>query len=197
MNSDFIEVCESPNRRIVRIKLGNIITIDPALVTFREMKSYAERHITDLYDVHSGDLNADKSAWTKDYYNEQQTELSFNFSRERLQLLCDMATYLYGGPGGRINAINENRERERNANKSQTVTGGAVLGGGGSTVIGDVIEAVVGGGNWRRHVLRQRVKIRSVEMGEPEKPENNAVVPTYQQLDSQSSRRTSLSMIES
>jgi hypothetical protein len=142
LDLEFLEACNGGNKRLIRIKLGNIITIDPTLKTFREMQGYAEQHIVGLYDVHSGELRKDRSCWTKDYYNEQQSELSFNFSRERLQLLCDMAQYIYGGAGGRVNAINANRERERKANTSMTT--GAVLGGGGGAVVGGIIAACVG-----------------------------------------------------
>jgi hypothetical protein len=144
LDSEFIEACNSGNKRLIRVKLGNIITIDPTLKTFQEMKGYAEQHITDLYDAHSGELRKDKSSWTKDYYNEQQSELSFNFSRERLHLLCDMAQYIYGGPSGRINVINKNREQERRANLSTSMTGGTIAVGGGGAVAGGIIAACVG-----------------------------------------------------
>lgn len=144
LDSEFMEACNSRNKRFIRIKLGNIITIDPTLKTFEEMKNYAEQRIPDLYDVHSGELRKDKSCWTKDYYNEQQSELSFNFSKERLQMLCDMAQYIYGGTGGRIDTIKDNRERDRKAKMSASMTGGAVVVGGGGAVIGGIIAACVG-----------------------------------------------------
>jgi hypothetical protein len=144
LDSEFTEACASKNRRFVRIKLGNIITIDPTLKTFREMCAYAEEYIPDLYDLHSGEIKRDKLTWTKDYYNEQQSELSFNFSRERLQLLCDMAQYIYGGSDGRINTINENRERERKLNISQSSIGGAIVAGGGGAILGGVIAGLAG-----------------------------------------------------
>jgi hypothetical protein len=144
LDSEFVEACNNRNKRLIRIKLGNIITIDPTLKTFREMKGYAEQRISDLYDAHSGELRKDKSSWTKDYYNEQQSELSFNFSRERIQLICDMAQYIYGESGGRINTINNNRERERKANMSASMTGGAIMGGGGGAVAGGIIAACAG-----------------------------------------------------
>jgi hypothetical protein len=144
LDSEFMEACNSRNKRFIRIKLGNIITIDPTLETFREMKRYAEQYISDLYDVHAGELRKDKSSWTKDYYNEQQSELSFNFSRERLQMLCDMAQYIYGGTGGRIDTIKDNRERDRKAKMSASMTGGVIMVGGGGAVVGGVIAACVG-----------------------------------------------------
>lgn len=144
LDSEFTEACGSRNRRLVRIKLGNIITIDPTLKSFREMCVYAEEHIPDLYDSHSGEIKRDKSTWTKDYYNEQQSELSFNFSRERLQLICDMAQYIYGGSAGRINTINENREREQKMDISQSTIGGAIVAGAGGAVLGGVIAGLAG-----------------------------------------------------
>jgi hypothetical protein len=144
LDSDFLEACNNGNKRFVRIKLGNIITIDPTLKTFREMKGYAEQCIPDLYDEHSGELRKDKSFWIKDYYIEQQSELSFNFSRERIQLVCDMTQYIYGKPGGRIDAINDNRERERKVKMSNSTVNGAVCVGGGGAVIGGVIAACMG-----------------------------------------------------
>jgi hypothetical protein len=126
LESEFIEAVDAKNKRLVRIKLGNIITIDPTLKTFREMREYAESNIPDLFDVHTGVLKSSKEDWTKNYYNDQQTELSYNFSRERLQHLCDIAVYLYGD---RINTINDNRTKENSGNTAK-VAGGVALGGG-------------------------------------------------------------------
>lgn len=144
LDSEFVEACNGRDKRFIRIKLGNIITIDPTLKTFQEMKDYAEQHIPDLYEAHSGELRRNKSSWLKDYYNEQQSELSFNFSRERLQLVCDMAQYIYGGPSGRINVINDNREQDRKANMSASKKGGAIMVGGGGAVAGGIIAACAG-----------------------------------------------------
>jgi hypothetical protein len=151
LDSEFVEACDSGNKRLVRIKLANIITIDPTLETFREMKPYAEQRVTGLYDTHSGEPRKDRLLWTKDYYNEQQTELSFNFSSERLDLLCDIAQHIYGGAGGRINAINEKREQERRANASTSMRKGAATGGAIGAVVGVGVaafagKAIIGGG---------------------------------------------------
>jgi hypothetical protein len=141
MDSDFIEAVKNSNVRLVRIKLGNIITIDPTLKTFAEMREYAERYMTELYEAHDGALNWAHSAWSKDYYNEQQSELSFNFSRERLDLLCSMAKELYTG---RINSINEKRKQK--------------TGGGFETknFLGEVVEGIGEGverfGKWLKDV---------------------------------------------
>jgi hypothetical protein len=140
LDNDFIEAVNEKNRRLVRIKLGNIITIDPTLETFREMKNYAEQNLNNLYDAHQGVLNSNKNGWTKDYYNEQQAELSFNFSRERLKLLCDMAANLYGA---RINTINEGRVRENQDDMGKYVAAGALGGGVLVAGIGAVVKAPI------------------------------------------------------
>jgi hypothetical protein len=108
MDYEFKEAANSGNTRLVRIKLGNIIAIDPSLRTFREMLKYAEKYTPDLWQEHVRDLCRDRTAWTKDYYNTEQTELSFNFSRQRLELLCEMSQYLYAD---RIKTINQKRTK--------------------------------------------------------------------------------------
>jgi hypothetical protein len=140
LEQEFIGAVNEKNKRLVRIKLGNIITIDPTLKTFREMKPYAEQNIPDLYDSHSGELNKNNSAWTKEYYNEQHTELSFNFSKERLQHLCDVAAFLYGA---RIDTINENRARAAHGHPAQQAGGGALVGGAVLAGIGAIAKAPV------------------------------------------------------
>jgi hypothetical protein len=117
MDSDFTEAVETGNRRMVRIKLGNIITIDPTLKSFREMLKYAEKYMPDLWDIHHGELCLNGNEWTKDYYTEQQSELCFNFSHERIELLCEMAKKLYAE---RINTINTERSMD-GSNENQTV----------------------------------------------------------------------------
>jgi hypothetical protein len=138
INSDFVEAVKNSNLRLVRVKLGNIIAIDPTLKTFTEMCEYAERYMSDLYESHDGELNWEHSAWSKDYYIEQQTGLSFNFSRERLDLLCSMAKRLYSE---RIDNINEKRKHETE-NGSEAVKNlvGTVVEG-----IGEAIEDI---GKW-------------------------------------------------
>jgi hypothetical protein len=110
LERDFIKAAEDKNKRMVRIKLANSITIDPTLRTFKEMHEYAIIHVSDLFDTHKGILLTDEKEWTKDYYDKQQTELSFNFSRERLKLVCDMAQRLYSG---RIKTINNARMKNK------------------------------------------------------------------------------------
>jgi hypothetical protein len=140
LDNEFIEAVNDKNRRLVRFKLGDIITIDPTLKTFREMKDYAEHNLENLYDAHQGVLNIDKNGWTKDYYNEQQTELYYNFSSERLKLLCEMAVHFYGD---RINTIHANRTRE-NRNETAKRVGGCALGAGVLVAgIGAIIKAPI------------------------------------------------------
>ncbi|MDR0429963.1 MAG: hypothetical protein LBH58_05745 [Tannerellaceae bacterium] len=138
MDSDFVEAVKSSNLRLVRIKLGNIIAIDPTLKTFIEMREYAERYMPALYELHDGELNWEPSAWSKDYFNNQQSELSFNFSRKRLDLLCSMVKDLYTE---RINSINEKRKQE-SENGFDTVKNfvGTV-----SEIVGEAIEGI---GKW-------------------------------------------------
>jgi hypothetical protein len=144
MDSDFADAVKDSNLRLVRIKLGNIIAIDPTIKTFTEMREYAERYMPDLYEPHDGELNWEQSTWSKDYYIDQQTELSFNFSRKRLDLLCSMARKLYAG---RINNINEKRKRET-GNDSETIRNftGTVIEG-----IGEAIEDI---GKWLKNTGR-------------------------------------------
>jgi hypothetical protein len=139
---EFEKAVNTGDTRMVRIKLANSITIDPTLKTFKEMREYAETHIPGLFDVHKGELLLDKKGWTKDYYDKQQTELSFNFSDKRLRLVCDMAEYLYET---RIKTINENRARAKQTRHTSTRTAGGVALGGGVLVagIGAIAQAPV------------------------------------------------------
>jgi hypothetical protein len=140
LDSDFIEAVKNRNKRLIRIMLGNIITIDPTSKTFKEMLEYAEQNMDDLFDIHHGELKVNRDAWTKDYYTDQQTELSFNFSRQRLELLCDIAVHLYSD---RINAINEEIARKNKENTVKTVGGIAVVGGAVIAVVGAIAKTPI------------------------------------------------------
>jgi hypothetical protein len=141
MDSDFTEAAKNRNRRLVRIKLGNIITIDPTLQNFREMLGYAEQHISNLWDVHEGELSYNSNFWTTDYYIEQQSELSFNFSHERIDLLCEMAKKLYVE---RIHTINAARKKAE-SDENQT----------GKDILGDLIEFMGDGLEYVGHKLKK------------------------------------------
>lgn len=96
----------------VRIMLKNCLLL-ASEKDFNEMLSYAQRELPTLVDVHDGEEPKPRKEWNRAYLDQQMVRLVSNFSRERIHLLQEMVTKLYGerpprnggpstGKGGRL-----------------------------------------------------------------------------------------------
>lgn len=55
-----------------------------------DMLLYAEKHLTDLYDVHDGEeMQSDIQRWDKAYADEQKEKLKDNFSPKRAHMVTE------------------------------------------------------------------------------------------------------------
>lgn len=96
VSKDFIDAVDSKNKLKTKIMLKDIMLIDTSLSEFKNYINYAEANIEDLYDIHDGEeLDYNQYNWNKDYMNEQMVIVINNFSKERIELLKSIVTYLY------------------------------------------------------------------------------------------------------
>lgn len=92
----FKSAAEAKDITLVRIMIKDSMVVDPTLADCNLMIKMANSKFEGLFDAHDGEvLNYDKSAWTKDYMDEQMVQIVFNFSTERLELLKDICQFLY------------------------------------------------------------------------------------------------------
>lgn len=124
LTKEFIDAVESGKKVRVRIMLKDIMLIDPTMIQFDEMLDYAVSKLDDLYDEHDGEtLKYESAEWNEEYLNNQMVVLVNNFSKERIELLRNMAKYLYRDKANKIRT-----QSSLNISRKQIVTGVAIAG---------------------------------------------------------------------
>lgn len=139
ITQEFKQYVQNKNVRRVRMILKNSLLVDPTFLEFNEMLLLAERGISDLYDDHDGEqLNFQKTTWNKQYLDQQMIKVVNNFSRERIQLLKNICSYLYSD---KVCKIESERKLKvtKNSYKKPVGVGLGVIGAG--VVVAGVVVA--------------------------------------------------------
>lgn len=90
MNPKFIKLVEERNIIRVRLSLSNELLLDPRGNSFSEMKSFAERHLPDLYEPNNHTTYSKpedekpEDEWDKDFLFQVKNDLDNNFFESRL-----------------------------------------------------------------------------------------------------------------
>lgn len=107
---NFKDAVDKKNKLKVRIMIKDIMIVDPTLITYNAYMRYASARMSDLFDAHDGEeFDYNRSAWTKNYMNQELVAVVNNFSRERLDFLKKMVSYIYKDEIKRIS----NRDKDR------------------------------------------------------------------------------------
>lgn len=97
LTNEFIDAVNDKRMIRVRIMLKDSMLVDPSLNDYNEMLDYANSKLDDLYDNHDGEkLSYEMYEWNENYLNDQMVKVVNNFSKERLELLCNIVRKLYG-----------------------------------------------------------------------------------------------------
>lgn len=130
--------------RKLRIMMKNSLLVDPTFREFEDMGKAvrsAEGLYENLYEDHDGgELNDDKSTWTKEYMDTLTVEVVSNFSHERIDLLKRVVTYLYPAKSDAQGTKPTERQKESGVSRTQKIAGGTVAGG----VVGGFIGSAAG-----------------------------------------------------
>ena len=98
VTSDFKTAVQDKNVRRVRIMMKDSLIRDPSFTEFDEMSREAEKGLgtRTLYERHDGEnFSMNKSDWNKTYMNNQMVDLMSNFSRERLNHMKEVCSFIY------------------------------------------------------------------------------------------------------
>ena len=107
------------------------------------MYNYANGKIDNLLEeFDDGELDNDKSHWSKDYMNEMKVELKGNFSRKRIDHLKQICTYIYQDKVKIIETKRRNTSSSSSNNTQKTVAKGAIVGGVAIAVVGVAVVDV-------------------------------------------------------
>ena len=113
----FKDAVQNGDKLGTKIMIKDIMIIDPSLKDYNEMIRYAEENMSDLYDVHDGEvLKNDPLDWTEDYLDAQMVVVIGNFSEERLTLLKKIVQKLYYKPQPKQTARHSSSSSRNNTN---------------------------------------------------------------------------------
>lgn len=87
ITNSFKKAVEDGDVKDIRIMLKESLLVDPSFADFNEKSCYA-KNIPGVYVPHDGrELNSDESAWNDNYMDKLMSQLSTNFSQERVEHL--------------------------------------------------------------------------------------------------------------
>lgn len=95
----------------VRINILNEIVLYADIGHYKEILEFIELEEINIFEENdnSDEIKLNKDEWTEDYLISLRTDLSFNFSRKRLDHFNDVAVYLYGD---KVRKMNEAKKKE-------------------------------------------------------------------------------------
>ncbi|MBO4587715.1 MAG: hypothetical protein J5711_02290 [Bacteroidales bacterium] len=95
----------------VRIALTSELIKDPRISSFKDMLSYAEEHLNDLYEIDNDNFQEKPHCeWNQDYLFDLKNKLLFNFSKQKLMHYETVARELFKE---QANSVNQ-KEQQRN-----------------------------------------------------------------------------------
>lgn len=97
ISKEFMDAVAAGNKLRTRIMLSNYMITDPSFREFDESLKYALESMNDLVVPHDEEeLVYDVTAWTKEYLDKERGILVNNFSQERIDLLRQICSHIYG-----------------------------------------------------------------------------------------------------
>lgn len=95
LTSDFKDAVQNGKVTRVRIMLKDSLLLSSGGDEFQQMLDYAKGHMPELMDEHDGECLKKPDEWDEEYLNEQMVTVVNNFSKERIDLLVNMAKKMY------------------------------------------------------------------------------------------------------
>lgn len=151
ITNSFKKAVEDGDVKDIRIMLKESLLVDPSFADFNEKSSYA-KNILGVYVDHDGrELNSDESTWDDNYMDKLMSQLSTNFSRERIDHLKKVIRKLRPVAAHQQKYRDQRSGSYRGAKIAGGMVAGAVVGGAvaavaSATIIGGVAIGAVAGG---------------------------------------------------
>ena len=147
VTEEFRQAVEDKKIIRVRIMLKDSMLVDPTMLQFDEMISFALPLLDNLYDEHDDEiLEYDKMQWNENYLNKEMVTVVNNFSKDRIELLRNIVKYLYKD---RAESIKNDRQKNTSSSVSRKQIGIGVTAVGAAVTIAGICTAeglVIAGG---------------------------------------------------
>lgn len=129
ITNEFMDAVRSGKILRVRIMLKDSLLLDPTAAQFDEMEQYAVESMGNIYVEQDGEkFNFDIDAWNEDYLNQQLVSVVTCFSKERIELLKKMVSYLYKDKAEKIRSEQINAHCKHRSIRKRVGTGVTVAG---------------------------------------------------------------------
>ena len=123
MRPKFIKSVDEADVVGVRIFLANELMLDPRGKSFKEMLSYAESKLGDLYEGHDGIFYSENSdEWNEELLYRVKNDLDYNFSRERVLFYEKIAKYVLQEKAKQLDSEEQEELRKKNNEEIYTQT---------------------------------------------------------------------------
>ncbi len=117
MKAKFKRVVDAGDVISTRLFLANEMMLDPRGNSFKEMLSYAEATLNDLFEAHNNSVfDMNEQNWNEELLFSVKNDLDSNFSRERLDYYYELAKVVLKD---KANSLEEEEKRART--QSQTI----------------------------------------------------------------------------
>ena len=147
VTEEFRQAVEDKKIIRVRIMLKDSMLVDPTMLQFDEMISFALPLLDNLYDEHDDEiLEYDKMQWNENYLNKEMVTVVNNFCKDRIELLRNIVKYLYKD---RAESIKNDRQKNTSSSVSRKQIGIGVTAVGAAVTIAGICTAeglVIAGG---------------------------------------------------
>ena len=158
MKPKFKKIVDAGDVISTRLFLSNEMMLDPRGNSFKEMLSYAETTLKDLYENHNNSVfDMNKQNWNEELLFSVKNDLDSNFSRERLAYYFELAKVVLKDKADSLDAEEKsaktqiqtynNAPSEDNTTQStvsnKDIYKGITIGGAILTVAGLFIEKTV------------------------------------------------------
>ena len=95
MSSRFDEAIANEDIKMLQAIINNSFITDPTTETVQKILKKIEDNNINIFELHDNKiLNEDETYWTRDYEKQLLSDLFFNFSHERFNLLLDLVPYV-------------------------------------------------------------------------------------------------------
>lgn len=123
MRPKFIKSVDESDVVSVRLSLTNELMLDPRGKSFKEMLSYAENKLNDLYEIHDGVFYSENSdEWNEELLYRVKNDLDYNFSCERVLFYEKIAKYVLQEKAKQLDSEEQDELRKENNEGKYTQT---------------------------------------------------------------------------
>lgn len=137
MEQRFIQAVAAKNLIRTRLSISNELMLDPRGKTFKEMVSYAEAKLPDLYLEDDGKLYDDNtSKWDDEFLCDLKNDLDLLFSKEKLAVYEKVTKFVLKEKAKKLEEEEQNLAIQSNSTLKKYAYSGLTIGSAAAAITG-------------------------------------------------------------